>query len=68
MLYMSRKDGERGLIAIEYCVELSVSGLEVHVHGSEEILIQGARGNRVNGKKESKEREEIIRLEGESFT
>ena len=68
MLYMSRKDGERGLIAIEYCVELSVSGMEVNVHGSEEILIQGARGNRVNGKKQSKEREEIIRLEGESFT
>ena len=49
MLFMPRKDGERGLIAIEYCVELSVSGLEVYVYGSEKTLIQTARGDRVNG-------------------
>ena len=49
MLFMRRKDGERGLIAIEYGVELSVSGLEVYIHGSVKTLIQTTRGDRVNG-------------------
>ena len=37
------------MIAIEDCVELTVRGLEVYVHGSEQRLIQAARGDRVNG-------------------
>ena len=39
-LYILRKDGGRGLITIEDCVELAVRGLEVYVHGSEERLKQ----------------------------
>ena len=50
-LYIPRKDGGRGLIVIENCVELAVRGLEVYVHGSEERLLQGARGDRVDGLK-----------------
>ena len=37
-LYLPRKDGGRGLISIEDCVELAVGDLEVHVHGSKERL------------------------------
>ena len=48
-LDIPRKDGGRGLIAFEDCVELAVSGLEVYVHGSEEILLQTAMGDRVDG-------------------
>ena len=48
-LYIPRKDGGRGLIAIEDCVELAVRGLEVYVHGSEERLLQAARGDREDG-------------------
>ena len=40
-LYIPRKEG--GLISIEDCVELAIRGLEVHVHGSEERLIQETR-------------------------
>ena len=40
---------ERGLIAFEYCVELTVGGLGVYVHGSEERLLQAARGDMVDG-------------------
>ena len=47
--YMPKKDGGRGLIAIEDCVELAVRCLEVYVHGSEERLIQTARGDSVDG-------------------
>ena len=47
-LYIPRKDGGRGLIAIEDCVELAVRSLEVYVHGSEETLLQAARGDRVD--------------------
>ena len=50
-LYIPRIDGRRGLIAIEDCVELAVRGLEVYLHGSEERLIQTARGDRVDGLK-----------------
>ena len=32
-LYIPRKKGGRGLISIEDCVELVVTGLEVYVHG-----------------------------------
>ena len=44
-----RKDGGRGLIAIEDCVEFAVRGLEVYIHGSEERLMQAAKGDRVDG-------------------
>ena len=37
------------MTAIEDCVELAVRGLEVYVLGSEERLIQAARGDRVDG-------------------
>ena len=47
-LYIPRKEGE-GLIFIEDCVELVIRGLEVHVHGSEERLIQDARGDKIDG-------------------
>ena len=48
-LHIPRKEGGRGLIAIEDCVEVVVRGLEVHIHGSEERLIQGARGDKIDG-------------------
>ena len=48
-LYIPRKEGERGLIFIEDCVELAIRGLEVYVHGSEERLIQAAREDKIDG-------------------
>ena len=48
ILYIPRKEGERGLISIEDCVELAMRGLELYVHGSEERLIQAARGDKIN--------------------
>ena len=48
-LYIIRKDGGRGLITIEDCVELAVRGLEVCVHGSGETLIQAAWGDKLDG-------------------
>ena len=48
-LYRSRKEGGRGLTYIEDCVELAIRGFEVHVHGSEERLIQAARGDKIDG-------------------
>ena len=48
-LYIPEKVGGRGLIPTEDCVELAISGLEVYVHGSEERLIQAARGNKIHG-------------------
>ena len=50
-LYVPGKEGERGLISIEDCVELAIGGLEVHVHVSEERLIQAARGDKIDGLK-----------------
>ena len=47
-LYIPRKDGGRGLIAIEDCVELTVRSLEVYVHRREERLPHAARGDRVD--------------------
>ena len=46
--YIPRKEGGRGLIAIEDCDELVIRGLE-DVHGSEERLIQAARGDKMDG-------------------
>ena len=48
-LYIPRKEGGRGLISIEDCAELAIRGLEVYVHGSEERLIQAARGDKIDG-------------------
>ena len=48
-LYVPRKQGGRGLISIEDYVELAVRGLEVYIHGSEERLIQAARGDKMDG-------------------
>ena len=46
-LYIPRKEGRRGLISIEDCVEL-IRGMEVYVHESEERLIQAARGDKID--------------------
>ena len=46
-LHIPRKDGGRGLIAIEDCIELAARGL--NVHGSNERLLQTARVDRVEG-------------------
>ena len=48
-LHIPRKERGRGLISIEDCVELAIKGLEVHVHGSEERLVQAARGDKIDG-------------------
>ena len=37
------------MIAIEGCAELAVRGLEVYFHGSEERMLETARGDRVDG-------------------
>ena len=46
-LYITRKEGGTGLISIEDCVELAIIDSEVYVHGSEEKLIQAARGDKI---------------------
>ena len=48
-LYIPRKEGGRGLISIEDCVELAIRGLEGYVHASEERLIQAASGDKIDG-------------------
>ena len=73
-LHISRKEVGRGLITIEDCVELAIRGLEVYVHGSEDRLIQVARGDKVDGLevasvlKRSKKGERLEDLGKESFT
>ena len=47
-LYIPRKEGGRGLIYTENCVELVIRGLAMCVHGSEERLIQAARGDKID--------------------
>ena len=47
--YIPRREGGGGLISIEYCVELTITGLEMYDHGSEEKLIQTARGSKIDG-------------------
>ena len=72
-LYIPRKEGGRGLISIEDCVELAVRGFEVYVQVGEERMIQAARGDTVDGLeaasvlKRSK-KEKIRRLGEESST
>ena len=46
-IYLPRKEGGRGLISIEDCVELAIRGLKVHFHGSEDRLIQTATGDKM---------------------
>ena len=48
-LYIPRKEGGRGLISTEDCVESAITGLEVYIHGSEERLIQAAKGDKIDG-------------------
>ena len=48
-VYIPIKEGGRGLISIQDCVELAIRGLEVHVHESEERLIQLAGGDKIDG-------------------
>ena len=48
-LYIPRKEGERGLISTEDCVELAIRSLVVYVHESEERLIQAAGGDKRDG-------------------
>ena len=71
-LYIPRKEGRRGLISIEDCVELAIRGLEVYVHGSEKRLIQSARGDKIDGLEASsflkRSKEKIRILGGESST
>ena len=72
-LYIPRKEGGRGLISIEDCVELAIKLSKVYVHRSEERLIQAARRDKIDGSeaasvlKRSK-KEKIERLGGESST
>ena len=47
-LYIPTKDGGGGLISIDGCVQLAIRCLEVYVHGSEERLIQAARGDKID--------------------
>ena len=49
ILYIPRKEGGRGLISIENCVELEITGLEVYVHRNEKRLIQAATGDKIVG-------------------
>ena len=48
-LHIPRKEGGRGLISTEDCVELAIRALEVYVHRKEERLIQAARGDKIDG-------------------
>ena len=36
------------MISIEDCVELAIRGLELYIHGSQERLIQAARGDKID--------------------
>ena len=48
-LYILRKEEERGLMSLENFVDITIRGLEVYVHKSEERLIQTARGDKIDG-------------------
>ena len=48
-LYIPRRERGRVLISIKDSAELAIRGLEVYVHGSEERLIQAARGDKIDG-------------------
>ena len=42
-LYLPRKEGGRGLVAIEDCVEIAILGLENYVQDSRERIVSSAR-------------------------
>ena len=46
--YIPRKEGGRGLISIEDCVELAIRGLEVYVHANKERLIRVVREEKID--------------------
>ena len=46
-LYLPRKQGGRGLIGVEDCVELAILGLKNYVNESQDKLIEGARGSEI---------------------
>ena len=48
-LYTAKEKGGRGLISIEDCVKLAIRSFGVYIHGSEERLIQTARGDEIDG-------------------
>ena len=37
------------MICIEDCIELAIADLEVYIHGSEDRLVQAARGDKIDG-------------------
>ena len=47
-LYIPRKEGGKGLVSIEDCVEVAIRGFEVYVRGSENRLVQAARGDKID--------------------
>ena len=47
--HIPRKEGGRRLRSIEDSVDLAIRGLELYFHGSEERLIQAARGDKIDG-------------------
>ena len=73
-LYLKRKDGGRGLISVEECVETESKGLHDYLGGSEEELLRFAKTegvlkedetkeaykSRVKGKKESEWKEKAL--------
>ena len=73
-LYIPRKDGGKGLIFTEDCVELAIRGSEVYVHGSGERLIEAASGDKIRWFRsckcfeEIKKRKKVKRLGWESST
>ena len=65
-LYLPRKEGGRGLLAIEDCVEIAILGLENYVQDSRERILSSARceaGERVTEKNFQKRRREERRSE-----
>ena len=48
-LHIPRKEGGRGLISIEDCVEIAIRSLGLYGHRYEERLIQAARGDKIDG-------------------
>ena len=62
------------MISIKDCVELAIKGLELYVHGSEEKLIQAAKGDKIDGLettsvlKRSKKEKRLERLGRERST
>ena len=48
-LHVPKNKGGVGLISIQDCVEFTIRGLEVNVHGIEQRLMQAARGDKIDG-------------------